>query len=169
MTWSRASAGTSTVRRLKSPRAVVPTTMVLMHPESFTTYAAFSITASICKRWRWQLLEAPTCAAITPGACSTTSNGRKGSASALAWPMWISKRSNARSKIQDAGTPRWLPRIACLQSFLLHDQFTVLHSHITDIIRKLQLVMLFGQLLLQRRIHQRNRHVHVSHFEFGRL
>jgi hypothetical protein len=57
------------------------------------------------------MAEAPTSAVIMPGACWITSNGRRVSASASAWPMWISRRNSAPSKNRDNGTQRWLLRI----------------------------------------------------------
>ena len=58
------------------------------------------------RRFREPSPTEPTFAVIMRGACSTTSNGRKDTASASAWLTWISKRSSARSRNREDGMRR---------------------------------------------------------------
>src|SRR5579863_5363156 len=83
--------------------------------------------------------------------------------------MWTSRRRSGPSRIPAAGMRRWPRRAACRPSLLLHDEFAVLDLQLADIVRKFHLIALLRQLLLQRRIHQRNRDAKITQFEFRRI
>ncbi len=68
----------------------------LMPTDTFSISHASRITVRICIRWPKRSRPAPTCAAITPGACTTTSSGHRDIGHDSDWCASITKRSSAR-------------------------------------------------------------------------
>src|SRR5215471_12532528 len=106
---------------------------------------------------------ARTSADITPGACSTTSNGPKATASDLASLTWTTRRRSARRKTRVSGTRKSPPKIECKQA---PDLFPA-YAQLFGAVRNFQAIALFRQLPLQGWIHQRNRNVHISNLELS--